>query len=203
MQTSDQEQIQMVKDWWKRYGGYIVSAILVVAVISFGWRYWQHYQQRRIERASINYAQMLTALDQQKQEEVKLYAQQLMKDYAKSAYASMAALALAKIAVQDGDFSLAYEQLQFVLTKSSSSALKQIARIRAARVLLATKKPQAALDILATVDDAAYQAEIAEVSGDALFQLAKVAEAKQAYQKAKNLETTVKLPLLQLKMQQF
>lgn len=204
MLISDKEQIQIFKDWGKQYGGYILLVILVFLVANFGWRYWQQYRYQRLERASINYTQMLTALEQQKNEEVKLYAKQLIQNYAKSSYASMAALILAKIAVQAGDLQLAQEQLQFVIKKSSNKTLSQLARIRVARILLATKKPQAALDLLTIVDDNAYQTEISEVSGDALLELGKVAAAKQAYQEAENVNIEdAKSPLLQLKMQQF
>ena len=33
MPTSDKEQIQMIKDWWKQYGTTIVVAVLVFAIV--------------------------------------------------------------------------------------------------------------------------------------------------------------------------
>jgi predicted negative regulator of RcsB-dependent stress response len=201
---SDNEQIQIIKDWWKQYGNSILLGIVIFAVINFGWRYWQQYQHQYIERASITYAQMSRASEQQKDDEVKLYAERLIQNYNKSPYAGLAALKLAKIAVQKHDLKLAREQLQFVITKSSNNALRQIARIRAARILLSEKQPQAALDLLATIDNGAYLTEVNEISGDALSILGKVAEAKQAYQNAKDTETgETKSPLLKLKMRQF
>lgn len=204
MPTSDKEQIQLVKDWWKQYGTTILVAALVFVITSFGWRHWQQYKHHRIERASTDYMQMLVAFEQQKNDEAKLYAKHLMEDDAKSAYSGLAALMQAKLAVQAGDLKLAQEQLQFVIKKSSSNTLRQLARIRSARVFLATKQPQEALNLLATVDDDTYKSEISEISGDALLALGKVNEAKQAYQKAKSVVTKdAKSPLLQLKMQQF
>lgn len=204
MPTSDKEQIQMVKDWWKQYGTTILVAVLVFAVINFGWRHWQQYKHHRIDRNSTDYMQMLVAFDQQKKDEAKLYAKRLMQDDSKSAYASLAALMQAKVAVQAGDLKLAQEQLQFVIKKSSDNTLCQLARIRSARIFLATKQPQEALKLLATVNDDAYKAEINEISGDALLALGKALEAKQAYQKAKDgIIKDAKSPLLQLKMQQF
>ena len=110
---------------------------------------------------------MLVAFEQQKNDEAKLYAKHLMQDDPKSSYAGLAALMQAKLAVKTGDLKLAQEQLQFVIKKSSNNTLRQLARIRLARVFLATKQPQEALNLLATVDDEAYKAEISEVSGDA------------------------------------
>lgn len=204
MPASDKEQIQMIKDWWKQYGIAILVVVLVFAVTNFGWRYWQQHKNRRIERASTNYTQMLMAFEQQKNDEAKLYAKHLMQDDSGSVYASLAAFMQAKLAVQADDLKLAQEQLQFVIKKSSNNTMRQLARIRSARIFLATKQPQEALNLLAKIDDEAYKAEISEVSGDALLALGKVAEAKQAYQKVKDLTVSgAKSPLLQLKMQQF
>ncbi|MEI8054514.1 MAG: tetratricopeptide repeat protein [bacterium] len=204
MPTSDKEQIQMVKDWWKQYGTTMLVAVLAFAITNFGWRHWQQYEHHRIERASTSYMQMLMAFDQQKNDEARLYAKRLVQDSSKSTYASLAALMQAKLAVQAGDLKLAQEQLQFVINKSSNSTMRQIARIRSARIFLATKQPQETLDLLVTVNDEAYKAEIGEVSGDALLALGRLAEAKQAYQKAKDMiAKDAKSPLLQLKMQQF
>lgn len=203
-QISDNEQVQMLKDWWKEYGYYILFTILVFVFANFGWRYYQKYKYHQLENASINYMQMLTAFERQKNDEAKLYADLLMKNYAKSSYASLAALMLAKIAVQANDLKLAQERLGFVIKKSSNKTLRQVARIRAARVLIVTKQPQEAIDLLSIVDDDAYVAAVNEISGDALAALGKVMEANQAYQKAKAASINdAKSPLLKLKMRQF
>ncbi|EKE01145.1 MAG: hypothetical protein ACD_21C00204G0005 [uncultured bacterium] len=204
MSTSDNEQIQMIKDWWKQYGTSILIGLLVFAVINFGWRYWQKLKHQHTDNASTTYTQMLSALEQQKNDEAQLYAKRLIQNYESSSYASLAALMQAKIAVKAGDLNLAQEHLQFVIKKSPNNTLRQIARIRTARIFIAKKQPQEALNMLATIDDSAYAPEINEVSGDALLALGKTAEANQAYQKAKNATVgDAKSPLLQLKMQQF
>lgn len=202
MRTSDKEQIQMIKDWWKQYGSTILFAILAFTAISFGWRNWQHYKHNKLERASTNYTQMLGAFTQQKNDEAKLYAKRLVQDNAKTTYASLAALMLAKTAVQNNDLKLAQEQLQFVIKKSPNNTLRQLARIRLARILLDVKKPQESLNLLAKTDDDDYKTEISEVSGDALLALNRIAEAKQAYKNARD-NAAATSPLLRLKMQQF
>ena len=63
-------------------------------------------------------------------------------------------------------------------------ALKQIARLRAARILLAMQKNQDALDLLATVDDPTYQPLIDEVKGDIYQAMGQTEQAKQAYESA-------------------
>jgi predicted negative regulator of RcsB-dependent stress response len=204
MQTSDKEQIQMIKDWWKKYGNMVLVLVLVFAVTNFGWRYWLQYKQKNLERASISYTQMLVSFEQKKYDEGKLYADLLMDKFTKSPYASLAALFLAKEAVQKGELESAQRYLQFVVKKSANNELRQLARIREARVLIALKKAKQALDLLVVVNDKAYQAEIYEIMGDAYMQLGQKLDADNFYQKAKDIAPAdIKSPLLKLKMRQF
>ncbi len=203
MPMSDKEQMQIVKSWWQEYGYYLLFSIIFVLVANFVWRHWQQHQNARKEQASTMYMYMVTLLEQHKKDEVKLYGEKLIKDYAKSPYASLAALVLAKEAVNANDLKLADERLQFIIKKSSSKKLRQLARIRDARVLIAMKKSQEAITLLSAVDDDTYLAEVNEISGDAWSSLGKSSEAEQSYNKAKSINAKRKAesPLLKMKMQ--
>jgi len=200
MNTTDKEQIQIIKDWWKKHSSTVLTALLVFAITNYGWRYWQQHKNNLVAKTSLGYTQMLTAIEQKKTDEAVLMGKKLIKEQPKSVYAGMAGLMLAKIYVQKQDLKTAEEQLEFVINKTSDSAFKQIARIRLAKILLELKQPQKALDTLAVVNDVAYNAEIKEISADALLALGKNTEAKKAYQEAANSSES---PLLKLKMQQF
>jgi len=205
MPMSDKEQMQIVKAWWKEYGYYILFSVLFVMVANFGWHRWQQHQSIRLERSSMIYMQMLNLSDQQKNDEAKLIGELLIKDYSKSPYASLAALILAKDAVRVGDLKLADERLQFVIKMAPSKKLRQLARIRAARVLMAMKKSHEAIDLLASVDDNSYAFLVDEVLGDALLEAGKVGDAEKSYRKAQNIGANMmpQSPLLKMKMQQF
>lgn len=203
MPMSDKEEVQMVKAWWKEYGYYILFTVLFVLIAKFGWHRYQQYQNVRLEQASSIYMQTLDLLAQKKNDEVKLFGEKLIKDYSRSVYASLAAFILAKIAVEANDLKLADERLQFIVKKSSSKKLRQIARIRDARVLVAMKKSQEAIDLLASIDDKSYLSEINEVLGDAWLNAGKANEAEESYRKAITLDESKKTPspLLKMKMQ--
>jgi predicted negative regulator of RcsB-dependent stress response len=203
MPMSDKEQMQIVKSWWQEYGYYLLFSVIFVLVTNFGWRHWQQYQNVRQEQASTMYMYMVTLLEQHKKDEVKLYGEKLVKDYAKSPYASLAALILAKEAINANDLKLADERLQFIIKKSSSKKLRQLARVRDARVLIAMKKSQEAITLLSAVDDDTYLAEVNEILGDAWSSLGKSSEAEQSYNKAKSINAKRKAgsPLLKMKMQ--
>ena len=184
---SDKEQIQLLKNWWKQYGTSILVGILAFAVVNFGWQYWNQNKSQRTERASLMYTQLLNIADQDKNSEALLFEDHLIKDYASTPYASLAALSSAKNAVVAGKLEVALDKLQWVIKNSNVAGFRELARIRAARILLEQKKPQEALDLLAKIDDSDFAAAIDEVSGDALVALGKNDLAKERYQKAQQL----------------
>jgi len=205
MPMSNKEEMQIVKAWWKEYGIYLLFTVIMFLIVNFGWRYWQRYNYAALESSSTLYMQMLSFLDQQKKDEFKLFGERLVKDYSRTPYASFAALLLAKEAVQAGDLKSAKEKLQFVIKKGPSKKIRDIARIRTARVLIAMEKPKDALSLLSSIDDKDYDASASEVMGDAFLALGQIKEAETAYRKAEHLskDITSTLPLLKLKMQQF
>jgi predicted negative regulator of RcsB-dependent stress response len=200
MHASDQEQIQMLKDFWKQYGTTILAALLTFAVVNFGWRYWHNYTYVRMERASVIYTQMLNANNLQKPDEVQLFGKRLEESYASTSYASLAAMTLAKEAVKQGKLDNAYNQLEWVIKHGHDASLRQIARIRAARILIEQKQGQAALDLLAKIDAEAFMVSINEARGDAYTVLGKTSDAKKAYAEAtKSEKSDLSAPLLKMK----
>ena len=67
---------------------------------------------------------------------------------------------------------------------SNSSSIRQIARIRLARLLITEKKPTDSIQLLQTVDDKYFSSLINEVRGDAYFAMRQLNKAKQSYHKA-------------------
>lgn len=181
---SEKEQIQKIKDWWKKYGTTLLVCLAIFAGGTFGWRYWQQYKVKRAEQASNLYMQMLSADLAHQTNNVQLYAQHLMADYSSTPYASFAALTLARENVNANDLKSAKGNLYWVVDHSGNKSLRQIAKIREARVLLALNQSQQALDLLNKVDDKAYGALIAETRGDIFLSLGNKTKALQQYQAA-------------------
>lgn len=205
MPISNKEEMQIIKGWWREYGYYLVFTVVIFLVINFGWRYWHNYKRSQLASSSVIYMQMLSSLGQKKNEEVKLFGERLIKNYTRTPYSSLAALLLAKEAVQKGDLKLAQEKLQFVIKKAPNKKIRELARIRTARILIAMEKPKEALVLLSKVSDKDYTANVSEVFGDALLALDNVKDAKRAYRKAEHLtkDKSLPLPLLKMKLQQF
>jgi predicted negative regulator of RcsB-dependent stress response len=186
MYTSEKEQVELIRDWFKKYGVSIILGIIIACILSFGWRFWQQHEITMGQQASSLYEQLLLTQSAQQNTQSTQLADALMNDYARTPYAGLAGLVIANNAVQQGNLDLAVQKLQWVDSHASSKSIQQIARIREARVLLAQNKPQQALQLLATVSDSAYIAEIDAVRGDVYVTLGKTAEAQKAYQAALN-----------------
>ncbi|MGR3984668.1 MAG: tetratricopeptide repeat protein [Gammaproteobacteria bacterium] len=109
-------------------------------------------------------------------------ADQLMRDYASTPYAIHAAFALAKFAVESGDAARATGALEWAVANAREDALRHIARLRLAALLLAGGQADAAANLLEVGDTAAFAARYHELRGDAAFQQADPASARAHWQ---------------------
>lgn len=182
--STEEEQVERIKKWLKEYGPTILISILIVVGGTFGWRYWNNKENTSRADASNYYEQLVNSAASNDSAAVTVQAQALMKNYKDTPYAKLAALQLAKQDVLQGKMTTAETQLRWVMAQSDANSLKQVARNRLAKLLIAQKKPDAALKTLETVNDKAYQSAIDALRGDAYVALNKVQAAKKAYQAA-------------------
>lgn len=200
--TSESEQIEHVKKIAREYGAPVILGVILALVIGFGWRAWQERQERILEHASMRYEQLITNVVNGNTDAVQGQAMRLMKRYPHTPYAQLAALQLARQDVYENKLSDAEQQLRWVMKHGNNPALRQVARIRVARVLIAENQAQEALNLLDKVDDKAYDAAIWVVKGDAYKALGNTAQAQAAYQNAINSFHDISLlqPTIQMKI---
>ena len=198
---TEQEQIEILKNWIKQYSLVILGGVLLAVIIISGWRYWQDRQQKILSHASAVYDEMLTMRAQNDKAATLIQANKLFAHYSRTTYGPMAALMLARDAVTKKEYDAAKTQLQWVIDHSRVAALRQVARLRLARVLIATNKPEDGLHVLDTVEDKTYNGLIDEVKGDAYFAMKNTKMARQSYQQALEQlpNAEVVRPLLQMK----
>lgn len=198
---TEQEQIQQLKTWLKQYGPTVVLGIVLALIMTTSWRYWQNYHNKVLTHASNIYDEMLTLRAQNNVSGALAQAQKLLSHYRKTPYADMASLLLARDAVLKKNYPEAIQQLNWVINHSKNSSVREIARIRMARILLAEQKPDEALDLLKRSDDKNYIGLVDEVRGDAYLMQHDSATARRAYQLAlqelPNAEVT--RPILEMK----
>lgn len=198
---TEQEQIELLKNWIKQYSLVILAGVLLAIIAIFSWRYWQLRQTKILTHASSHYDIMLTKRAQNDTTATVTQSQKLVERYPQTAYGQMAAFMLAREAIIKKNYPEAQLQLNWVLKHSKISSLRQIARLRLARILIAVQKPAESIKVLEKIDDKSFNGLIAEVKGDAYLAMKNTSMARQAYQQAlndlPNAETI--RPLLQMK----
>ena len=182
--NSDEEQVEKLKAWLKENGMSIVFGVIVGVGGLSGYRYWVHLQETAAEQASRHYNEMMQALSVNNRAEVDEHARQLISEYAKTEYAQIARLAVAKDHVENDEFAEAEPYLQEVIGSSAQDPLGYVARLRLAAVQMQTEQLDAALGTLSIEFPDEVSAQVAELRGDIYVQQGKSSEAIEAYRVA-------------------
>lgn len=177
------ENINEVKDWFEKYGNWLVGVLLAAALIAAGNWGWRWYTQHGAEAASALYDQYEAAVARNDATRARDIAGSLVQRQGGSIYAALAALQQAKANLTVGDFTSAKAQLQWVAGKSQFPELAAVARVRLAGVLLDEKSYDAALALLQSPPPG-FEADYADRRGDILLAQGKPAAARTAYQEA-------------------
>ncbi len=178
----EQEQIAAMKDWWRRYGNLVTTAVLVVLVLVAGMQAWNYYRAQQSTAAATLYSQLDTADQSKEPKKVQDIAAAIASSHASTAYASMAQLRAAKSLASDNDLAGAKLRLQWVIDNTKEEEMRDVARVRLAGVLLDEKKLDEALKLAETKHNAAFDGIYADMKGDILTAQGKRAEARAAYQ---------------------
>jgi len=191
--VQDGNLVEALKDWWKANGTSVIAGAVIGLAGLFGWRFYNEHQIAAEEAASQAYQQAVGA---QQSEQLKT----VTSEHADSAYALLAALNLAKRAVDVGQLPEAEKQLQFVLSSSDGELLKPIAGLRLARVLAEQQRFDEALAQLAAVDSQAFLGQVEEIKGDIYLRQGQTELARNAYQAAADAGELSGNPMLQMKL---
>jgi predicted negative regulator of RcsB-dependent stress response len=184
LDLEEQEQVEELKAWWKQHGGFVAAIVLAVAVGFVGWQGWRWYQHDQAANASVLYDTLNKAVQANDAKALRDASGTLVESYPRTLYAPMGALVAARYYFDRNDLKNAKAQLQWVLERSRSDDLRDLARLRLAAVLLDEKAYDEALKLLEAPHAAAYDAQYAALRGDILVAKNQAAEAKAAYKLA-------------------
>ncbi len=181
--TEDQ-QLDALKGWWKKNGTSTIVAIALGLAIVVGGRTWISQQHSHAEVASAKYDTMIQAMEQGMDDIALEQSSGLIGQFSDTPYAALAALASAKIKLAQGESLAARTHLQWVVSYADKFELKQIARIRLARIMLSDNDHQKALALLGEVEPGSFAASIEEIRGDIYVAMNQPEKAKDAYKRA-------------------
>ncbi|WP_309044363.1 YfgM family protein [Marinobacter sediminicola] len=207
---TEEEQVQAIKDWWKKNGSSLLIGIGAALAIVFGWQAWQNHQEQQRAEAANQFATLLNAFGNQADdtagETVDFVANTLREDHAESAYAVYGNLILARQQlVEDKDAEAAVASLEWALEKAGDhKALALVVRNRLARAQFSAERYD---DALATIDGAgdvesadAFTAIFSELRGDILLAKGDKKGALDAYLAAREQSQQGRSGILELKL---
>lgn len=180
----EQEQVETLKAWWKRYGMAVSLAVVVSAAAVSGVQGWRYYQRNQAYQASALYDVLQNAAQSGTTEDIREVAGQLMEKYPRTPYAARAALISAKANFAAGNVKSAKAQLQWTMDHAGEAALRDVSRLQLAAILLDEKHYDAALGLLNAKHGAAYAALYDDLKGDVRVAQGKVDQARAAYRAA-------------------
>ena len=188
----------------KQYGGYILSAIMLVLAGYFGWSYWQKHGGNIDTAAANDFAKIqsdqnnIETLTTQAASDTKAQAQlttaqtnldkdlgEFVANHDNSVYTWQALMLQAKQQTDKNDLKAAAATLQKASQLTlNDDGLKAIAILRQAQVLLSDNQADAAQKRLQSPLPAAFEASKLEILGDIANQQGDKKAAATHYQKA-------------------
>ncbi|QSP94085.1 tetratricopeptide repeat protein [Marinobacter salinisoli] len=203
---TEEEQIQAIKDWWKKNGSSLLIGIGAALAIVFGWQAWQNHETQQRAEAAAQFANLLNAFGNQSDETtgetVDFVAKALREDHGDSAYAVYGNLILAKQHLVDGEAEAAIEALKWAQDQAGDhQALKLVIQNRLARAQFDAGLHDEALATIDGASDAGPFAPIfSELRGDILLAKGDEAGAKEAYLAAREQSDAGRTGILELKL---
>lgn len=176
----DYEQEQQVKEWLRENGGAIVMGIALGLGLIFGVRYWLNQQTQNQFNAASAFNQITNAVDDTS---AKARYDAYTEQFADSAFAGFAGLNAVAELVEEDNLPEAIGILEKVMATGEPPAVRDIARLRLARLHIAGGEYDKAL-ALTRQTSPEFSALAAQVRGDAHKASGDDSAARAAYQAA-------------------
>jgi len=190
---TDQQQAEKVRGWVRENGIFLVVGLALGLGGLFGWNQWRHYQQRQAEEASGLYETFLESVRANQAEQAEQAMVVLTTEYGSSPYTDQARLAMARLYLDQGKPEPAAEALRTVVDKGATPEIRNIARVRLARLLIYQEKYDDALKVLGDPGSKAFAPAFHDVRGDVYYAMGKLAEARSEYEQALNGELSAQV----------
>lgn len=184
LDLQEQEQLDALKAFWKQYGNAVTWLLILLLGAYAGWNGWQYWQRDQ----GIKAGAMFDELDRSAQggdlERSARVFKDLQERFGGTAYAAQAGLLTARLQFDKGQLDAARASLTWVAEKGGDEALRTVARLRLAGLLLDAKQPDDALKLLDAATAPGFEALVADRRGDILLAKGQKAEARAAYEAA-------------------
>jgi predicted negative regulator of RcsB-dependent stress response len=180
----EQEQLDELKAWWKEYGNLVILATVAGALTVAAFHGWRYYRHTQALAAVALYEQLDQAARSGDRKKVREIAGRITEQHGSTPYGAFAALSAARASFEDGDLADAKSRLAWVADHAREQAIRDVARMRLAGVLLDEKNYAEALKLVEAKPIDAMTGLYADLRGDILLAQGNRTEARNAYQLA-------------------
>ena len=184
LDLQEQEQIDELKAFWKRWGTLLTWAVIAALAGFAGWNGWNWYQREQGVKAGVLFDELDRTVAGGDVERAARIFSDLRERHAGTTWTAHAGLLVAKLQHERGKSEESAGTLVWVAEKASDPALQTVALLRLAGLHLDAKKPDAALEVLARATAPGFEAVVADRRGDVLRAQGKATEAVEAYKAA-------------------
>lgn len=184
MEYTEDEQVEKLKAWWKSYGNALIAGVALGLAVLFGGRYWQHQQAENAAEASALFDQMVYSIHEKNAQNFTAAGTKIINEYSRTPYAGLAALVLARENYDHNEKEKAKKQLAWAIDNAREEGVRQVARIRLARIQLAEDNVAGAEQLLKEEPLVGFELDFYEIKGDVLKKKGDIPGARAAYGKA-------------------
>ncbi len=184
LDLQEQEQLDAVKQFWKRNGNLVTWLLIAVLVAYSGWTGWKWWQREQATQAGAMFDELEKAAQAADVDKATRVFGDLKSRYPKTAFAQQGGLLSAKVQAEKGQADAAQATLEWVAANATEVEYQTISRLRLAGMLLDGKKFDEALKQLDAATAAGFEPLVADRRGDVLMAQGKADDAKASYNKA-------------------
>jgi len=184
LDLEEQEQLDQIKHFWKKYGN-LISWVLVVVLGSYAaWNGYQYWQRDQAAKAAVLFDEVERAVTAGDVVRVERSFADMKDKFGGTQYAHQAALLAAKALQAKDKAEAARSALKWVAEVAPDSAYRDIARLRLSALLLDAGSNDEALAQLSAPFTPSMAGLAADLRGDVMQVKGQKGEAVSAYQSA-------------------
>ncbi|MBM3397060.1 MAG: tetratricopeptide repeat protein [Betaproteobacteria bacterium] len=184
LDLEEQEQLDQIKHFWKKYGN-LISWVLIVVLGAFAsWNGYQYWQRNQAAKAAVLFDEVERSVASGDLTRVQRSLSDMKDKFPGTLFAHQASLIAAKFLTQNGKSVEAQAALKWVAGAAPDPAYRDIARLRLAAMLFDSGSHDDALAQLAQPMGPSLNGLASDLKGDILVVKNQKPEAIQAYQSA-------------------